>query len=84
MDDKKAEIGNVSPKDVFKASRSCIKNLQSDAVKQKNQGSYMSDSYKLPSMLAKAGKKDKVLLQAISNYYIIRVTLNTESDTLCL
>ena len=79
MDDKKAEIGNVSPKDVFKASRSCIKNLQSDAVKQKNQGSYMSDSYKLPSMLAKAGKKDKVLLQAIFLHDLVDWT-NTSLD----
>ena len=66
MDDKKAHIGDISSKDLFKA-------IQFAAIKQKNQRSYMSE-YKLPSinidiamanMLAKAGEKDKVLLQAI-------------------
>ena len=66
MDDMKAQIGAVSAKDLFKA-------IQFAAIKQKNQRSYMSE-YKLPSinidiamanMLAKAGEKDKVLLQAI-------------------
>ena len=79
MDDKKAEIGNVSPKDVFKASRSFNKNPQSNAVKQKNQLSYMSESYKLPSMLAKAGKKDKILLQAIFLHDLVDWT-NTSLD----
>ena len=66
MDDKNVQIGDVSAKDLFKA-------VQFAAIKQKNQRSYMSE-YKLPSinidiamanMLAKAGEKDKVLLQAI-------------------
>ena len=66
MDDKKAQIENVSAKDLFKA-------IQFAAIKQKNQRSYMSE-YKLPSinidiamanMLSKAGEKDKILLQAI-------------------
>ena len=66
MDNKNAQIGDVSAKDLFKA-------IQFAAIKQKNQRSYMSE-YKLPSinidiamanMLSKAGEKDKILLQAI-------------------
>ena len=80
MDDKKAHIGDFSAKDLFKA-------IQFAAIKQKNQRSYMSE-YKLPSinidiamanMLAKAGEKDKVLLQAIFLHDLVDWT-NTSLD----
>jgi len=80
MDDKKAQIRDVSAKDLYKA-------IQFAAIKQKNQRSYMSE-YKLPSinidiamanMLAKAGKKDKILLKAIFLHDLVDWT-NTSLD----